>query len=278
MEGLACRVVTPHLLSSGRGHAARGTVNGADYDLSLSDYIETKAWITGRQDPEVLSFCQMNLPPGGTAIDVGANVGFVTVPLAKYAQSVGGRVIAIEALPRNVERLARHVTRAGVEQSVDIIACAAGDAPGEADITVAQGSGFISNGVVSKLDEDLFVPSSPLPPIAVNTLDAICDARGIEAIDVIKLDVEGFEPLVLHGASGLLARGAIRVGVIEVNEELLALRGWRRETLLQLLRDSGLQPEPLKRGGNLHTASDIAFRACRDFIATEAPTPGYVAG
>jgi len=263
MEALACRVLTLDLLAAGRGRTAHGQVNGAVYDLSLSDYIEAKAWITGRQDAEVLKFCQMNLPHGGLAIDVGANVGLITVPLAKHAQEVGGRVVAIEPLPRNIERLARHVAYAGVERSVEIVACAAGDAPGEVKIAVAAESGFTSNGVASKLDEDLFAVDAGAPRVAMHTLDAICQTQGIDVIDVIKIDVEGFEPFVLRGARALLERGAIRAGTIEINDQLLALRGWDRERLLELLRDSGLRPEPLEPAGDLKVDVDVAFRADR---------------
>lgn len=261
VEGLACRLVTPRLLAAGRGNEARGKVNGSEYALSLSDYLEAKAWITGRQAPDVVAFCRANLPPGGVACDVGANVGFITVPLGKQALSSGGRVIAIEALPRNVKRLRQHVAWAGVENSVEIVACAVGNAPGDVEITVEPGDGFTSNGLVRRIGEDRFPGRSDSVRVAADTLDAICEARGIETIHVIKLDVEGFEPLVLQGAQRLLSRGAIRAGILEINESLLALRGWRRDTVLQLLLDNGLRPEPLRVGGDLRTDWDIAFRA-----------------
>lgn len=271
MEGLACRILTLELLAAGRGRTAHARVNGAAYDLSLADYVEAKAWITGRQDNEVLKFCQMHLPHGGLAIDVGANVGFITVPLAKHAQEVGGRVIAIEPLPRNIERLARHAAYAGVERSVEVVACAVGDAPGQVKMTVAAESGFTSNGVASRLHEDLFAVDADSPRVAVDTLDAICERRGIGVIDVIKIDVEGFEPFVLRGAKALLERGAIRAGIIEINDQLLALRGWDRKTLLGLLRESGLRPEPLEPGGDLQVDVDVAFRAERRSDAAREP-------
>lgn len=47
--------------------------------------------------------------------------------------------------------------------------------------------------------------------IHVSTLDNFCAARGIEQIDLLKLDVEGHELAVLRGARTLLERGAIRM-------------------------------------------------------------------
>ena len=45
--------------------------------------------------------------------------------------------------------------------------------------------------------------------IKVRTLDSFCTADGIEHIDFLKLDVEGHEVAVLHGAQSMLDRGAI---------------------------------------------------------------------
>jgi FkbM family methyltransferase len=45
----------------------------------------------------------------------------------------------------------------------------------------------------------------------VDTLDNYCDARGIENIDLLKLDVEGHELQVLNGAAQMFRRSSIRL-------------------------------------------------------------------
>jgi FkbM family methyltransferase len=48
-------------------------------------------------------------------------------------------------------------------------------------------------------------------------LDTVCAERGIERVDLVKLDVQGSEGDALEGAEGLLARGAIGVVFMELN-------------------------------------------------------------
>jgi FkbM family methyltransferase len=214
--------------------------------------------LTGREDAEIVAFCREHLPPAGVAVDVGANVGFVSVPVGRFAAKTAGRVLAIEALPANTERLRRHIARAGLIDTVDVVGSAAGASPGTAVITVDREFGFTTNGVITDAPVgDNFERTS----ISVATLDGLCDERRIERIDVIKIDVEGFEPFVLQGAGDLLARGAVGRGVLEVNEPHLARNGWTRDRLFKLMKELGVQPYPLKAGGDIATDFNVAFVA-----------------
>jgi FkbM family methyltransferase len=51
--------------------------------------------------------------------------------------------------------------------------------------------------------------------VAIDTIDAYCEARGIEAIDLLKIDVEGNELDVLRGATKMLANKAIHAVTFE---------------------------------------------------------------
>jgi FkbM family methyltransferase len=52
--------------------------------------------------------------------------------------------------------------------------------------------------------------------VAVSTVDLICSERGITSIDVLKMDVQGWELEVLRGASGMLANNRVRFVFAEV--------------------------------------------------------------
>jgi FkbM family methyltransferase len=52
--------------------------------------------------------------------------------------------------------------------------------------------------------------------IEVKRLDDVCTENGIERIDILKTDTEGFDAKVLMGASALLGAGKIRCVVSEV--------------------------------------------------------------
>jgi FkbM family methyltransferase len=53
--------------------------------------------------------------------------------------------------------------------------------------------------------------------VHVTTLDEFCAAEGIESIDLLKIDTQGYELEVLRGAPGLISGGAIRLIYLEVN-------------------------------------------------------------
>jgi hypothetical protein len=58
------------------------------------------------------------------------------------------------------------------------------------------------------------------PPIdvPVTTVDVFCTQHVIPAIDLLKIDTEGFDLHVLHGASDILQRGAVRFLYVECND------------------------------------------------------------
>jgi len=54
--------------------------------------------------------------------------------------------------------------------------------------------------------------------VAINRLDDICSERGIERIDLLKVDTEGFELEVLKGGSNVIREGRVRIVQFEFNE------------------------------------------------------------
>jgi len=52
--------------------------------------------------------------------------------------------------------------------------------------------------------------------VPTNTLDNYCKQNNIKAIDILKLDVQGFEVEVFKGGGGLLASGAIKLIFVEM--------------------------------------------------------------
>jgi FkbM family methyltransferase len=53
-------------------------------------------------------------------------------------------------------------------------------------------------------------------PVEVITVDDYCAARGIERIDILKSDTQGFDLAVLQGAQRMIARRAVRLIFIEI--------------------------------------------------------------
>jgi hypothetical protein len=57
--------------------------------------------------------------------------------------------------------------------------------------------------------------------VRVGLLDEYLEAAGVSTVDLLKIDVEGYEPNVLRGAHKAIAAGRIRAVLIELNDPAL---------------------------------------------------------
>jgi FkbM family methyltransferase len=75
-------------------------------------------------------------------------------------------------------------------------------------------SSLISNGPFAAR----FIPKATTITVKCDTLDRFCAQNNISAIDVLKIDTEGFDLVVLEGAKEMLERGAIRFVYVEFTD------------------------------------------------------------
>ena len=76
---------------------------------------EAEAVWSGSYDEHTLAVLKTCLEAGDNLLDVGANVGLIAVPMARHLQATGGRVIAVEPVPANAERIKRSAALNGVD-------------------------------------------------------------------------------------------------------------------------------------------------------------------
>jgi len=135
---------------------------------------------------------------GTTAIDVGANVGMFTVPLA-LAVGAEGRVLAIEPSPESTQRLEQNV-RLNELDNVIVRQVAVSDQPGELLLRLGDDPAFHSTTAVAEsrgVDEGVVVRAE--------TLDGLWMSAGEPEVSFVKIDTEGGELDVLRGATRLMS-------------------------------------------------------------------------
>jgi FkbM family methyltransferase len=135
-----------------------------------------------------------------TFVDVGANVGEWTAALLDRAPAARG--ILIEAGPTAAEQL-----RLRFGDRVQIVAAAAGDEEGVATFWEEQGAGERSSVLPG------FSGKAVERSVPMTTIDAIAANQDLDRIDLLKIDVEGFDARVIRGACGLLKER--RIGAIQ---------------------------------------------------------------
>ena len=92
---------------------------------NLQEPIAYSLWLDGCYEPELRNYLQSVIQPATTFIDVGANIGVFTIPMARRIGK-GGRVLAIEASNAIACILRRNIALNGLENVV-VCECAASD-------------------------------------------------------------------------------------------------------------------------------------------------------
>lgn len=147
-------------------------------------------------DPEVRSLLPRLIRRGRSALDIGANIGIHAVVMA--AASISGQVLAIEPVPANVERLRANIRLNGLK-NITVIEAAASERSGIIEIHVpASGSAIQPYGSAVRNTE--FLSSSRPIQVRTSPVDELVAEYRILGLDLIKIDVEGFEAAVLRGA------------------------------------------------------------------------------
>eukprot|EP00928_Gymnodinium_smaydae_P098587 TRINITY_DN9201_c0_g1_i1.p1 TRINITY_DN9201_c0_g1~~TRINITY_DN9201_c0_g1_i1.p1 ORF type:complete len:1008 (-),score=243.21 TRINITY_DN9201_c0_g1_i1:30-3053(-) len=189
--------------------------------------------------------------PGATVVEIGANIGALTVPLALRV-SLRGRVVAFEADRVNSQLLAANVALAQL-LNVETIRAAVGATPGWAALAPDRSSSRLVFSNLRALrppdaelvegtnDEPWAEAAKGLPPAGVSTvqrttLDLLTSA--MEKLDLVKIATPGAETAqaILRGAPDTLRR--LRPWLLV---ELPSSRGDVAERLSERLGDSSYE-------------------------------------
>lgn len=151
----------------------------------------------GRWFEKEIDFIYRYATPGMTALDIGANIGVYTLPLATRAGQ-NGQIVAFE--PGTVNR--RHLERCLAMNrcsNVTVSNAALSDFSGTAWLKIEE-SGELNQLVPQQTD------SETVESVDVTTLDTELDRFNWAQVDFVKIDAEGSEEAVLKGGRRFFKR------------------------------------------------------------------------
>ncbi|MEX0694494.1 MAG: FkbM family methyltransferase [Rhodospirillales bacterium] len=199
----------------GSGTAARLTFDGTSYE------------------PEISFLMRKLVRPGDVVLDIGANVGLHTTLLSELVGD--GRVIAFEPVSDMAEKLSANCAFNRAD-NVTLIPAALGDENGAATIQVNQGDPGMegTNSMIASVHVTNRPDRYKEQTIQVRRLDDIAEKLGLtERINFIKIDTEGFEPMVIRGGLETIRKTRPAM-LVEAHSMRLAEVGlsfdWYRET------------------------------------------------
>jgi FkbM family methyltransferase len=176
---------------------AAGELKG--FSLMLDLQSEKDYWL-GTYELELQAALHKLVKPGMTAYDVGANIGYISLILARLVGETG-RVYAFEALPANTQRWKTNVELNGLSDRMHLFSGAVSNSTAPVHFLV-HNSGGMGKVVGSAGRENTYQNEIEVPG---TTLDDFIFNLGNPSPQVIKIDIEGGEVLALPGMRHLLA-------------------------------------------------------------------------
>jgi FkbM family methyltransferase len=198
------------------------------------------------------------LRPGGSFLDIGANIGYFSL-IAAGLVGAGGRVVAVEPIPRTSALLRANIALNGFTQ-VRVESYALGAAAGMIELHLPPEGAhqdYLATGLAIPGWEALAVPCT--------TLDGAFAAWQLPRIDLAKIDVEGGEPQVISGGRAVLASGRIRALVCEISGVHLAQKGMSPRSIVDDLAALGFRHARLGHDGRIAPAPLPAMHPDHDY-------------
>lgn len=231
---IAHRAVKLARRARGASMSGRFERGGLTWALDLKEGIDFSIYLFGAFEPDAVRCYRQRLRGGEVALDIGANIGAHTLPLAR-AVGPAGRVHAFEPTAYAFAKLKANLAlNPALHPSVHARQMLLDDTPG-GEIPATLCSGWPLEAGVNLHPEHRGEPHDTSGATSA-TLDE--ELAGIERIDFIKLDVDGRELPVLRGGRQLLERFHPPI-LIELCAHVCLEHGYPLSELLELLTGHG---------------------------------------
>lgn len=204
-------------------------------------------------------FISRFLRTGMTVIDVGANKGDFSL-FAAIRVAPSGRVYAIEPVQNTFRWLSENIARqSDLRGYINLYDLAIYKADGEIVMNVfeEQFSGWNSLGFSEMGFEGKTITPVSTQKVTALTLDTFCLQNEINYVDLLKIDVEGYEVDVLEGCSKLISDRQISHLIFEISLAPLAGAGQTAHGVLKAFTDKGLTIFQILESGDLLSIPDI---------------------
>jgi len=169
---------------------------GIRYKLpNIKETVGFSIFVNGIYEEDNIKFIIDRLPLNSILLDLGANIGSISIPIAKLRKDI--TVIAVEASPRVFSYLKYNVEINELADRFHLYNYA---------LTNRDNDSVKFFSPVEKFGKGSLSPvfTSDSETISTMTLDTILNDEKFSEIGFVKIDVEGYESLVFKGANKLL--------------------------------------------------------------------------
>jgi FkbM family methyltransferase len=213
------RLIPPvYLYSPGSMRTAER--DGIKFRLDLSRLLEHSAFFKILNEPAWQNLFK-NIKPEFVVFDIGANIGFLTLNFARICHQ--GRVVAFEPDSRNFESLEYNLTLNDFT-NIQRYKLALGSRQESRVLYKLIDSNPGANRILGGEHHEEY----PHEKVNVMTLDRMVEELSLRRLDLLKIDVEGFEMFVLQGAEESIKKWQpilfVELAEVNLNEHGLSAR------------------------------------------------------
>lgn len=228
-------------------------INGSRFLVKKGETSLVRTVYVGLNEFPDMTFLMHFLRAEDLFVDIGANVGLYTILASKV---VGARSFAFEPIPATYIRLQENICLNHIDGKVTYL-------------NKGIGAQHTSVTFTSDLDgtNHVVAPNEQHENVIISEVLPLDNVLKYEFPTLLKIDVEGYETLVLEGAKETLAKTSLKAIIIELNG--LANRyGFNEAKIYQFMSDYGFQAysyDPFKRNlisnqENLYSANTLFIR------------------
>ncbi len=218
-------------------------VQGWQMYLSLSDLgVSHELLKNGVREPQATKIYRRELRSladsvdSPTIVDLGANIGYYAL-MAAHTLDRNCMVYAIEPQPEDADLLRKSVEINGFQDCVEVWNGALSDESGTTELTTTRRSNLnrIVREDAAEMDADETIE------VTVVTGDEFLRERGISSdeVDVLRLDVNGYEPNVVQGMEDLLYQDGALLLFMSIHGTTKDNEGY--EDMMNVLARSGFE-------------------------------------
>lgn len=175
--------------------------DGGELLVDINDHIGWRIFMNGYWDNLILNISRiLGLKENDTILDIGANIGAVSIPVASQ---LGVEIIAVEPSKLNATLFRKNVDLNSVKSTLHQVAVVSP--------TIASSNEFVmlydnngnhgSNSLIKDWNSSVVAKKEQYVPTA--TLDSLLSHAQLDQIKLIKIDIEGSENQALLGFNSL---------------------------------------------------------------------------
>ncbi len=235
--------------------------SGIRMELELNEYVQSQLYLFGNFEPATVKVLKRLLKSGDTVLDIGANVGYIALEMAK---SVGtsGKVFAFEPDTKNFALLKRNLE---LNPDCNIEPIALGVSETNTTLLLYKANFDFNGGAHSTLPSEKH--AADFIEIPTTTIDDFVQSHNIQKLNAIKIDIEGAEMSAFKGMRQTLSRFRPIV-ISELCAEHQERAGYTTQAVKEWMATNfQMQPFKISESGTLqkvaleetHLADNIVF-------------------